>query len=224
MHNKTRWYLLAVALGAIVMALVYVPIFPNPPPSPDVDILMKVKQAGLWEMPVGAELAVRGQSPRVRDIGQRINNEHQELDEKTIVAAAATGVTLPTEPNADQKKWMAEISQASSDNIDYIAVNRLRAAHGKVLPLLTQVKVGTRNPVIRAFATDAMIYVGRHIAYLESTGLVAFDDLPEPVLTPSTDYVSYLGWGIVGAALLGWAYHRVYHHKRSTVPHHRRQR
>lgn len=216
-----RWFVLVVAAAvAVGFVIVFVPISTAPPVSADVDLLNKVKQAGLWEMPVGAELAERGQAAQVRIIGEKISAEHQELDAKTEAAAAVLGVTLPTEPNPDQQHWMTEVAQASNIDIDYIAVNRLRAAHGKVLPLLAQVKVGTRDPVIRAFATDAMIYVGRHISYLESTGLVDYNALPESTVATTNSYVGWAVWGSLGLIVLGaWWYRRREH----TVAQHRRK-
>jgi hypothetical protein len=219
-----RWHLLAIAVGAIVMALIYFPI--SAPLTSDEDILHKVKQAGLWEMPVGSELSLRGQAARVRDVGAKLAAEHHQLDQITEAAAAEVGgVFLPTEPTIDQKLWMAEIRNADIKDIDRIAINRLRAAHGKVLPLLAQVKVGTRDPIIRDFVTESMIYVSRHITYLESTGLVEFNALPEPETVPTvsfTSYLNYLGWTIVGVALIWWTYRRIYPVTRPVAQHRRK--
>ncbi len=66
-------------------------------------------------------------------------------------------------------------------------MQRLREAHGIVLPLIAAVKVGTRNDAVRAFANDTQVYVNRHIAYLEGTGLVDYSALPE---TPSPGLLS----------------------------------
>jgi hypothetical protein len=222
--GRMRWHLIAIAVGAIVMALFY---FPVPAPlTSDQDILNRVKQAGLWEMPVGDELAARGQAARVRDVGAKISAEHHQLDRITIDAAAELGAELPTEPTVDQRFWIAEVRHATTEDIDRIAINRLRAAHGKVLPLLAQVKVGTRDPIIREFVTESMVYVSRHITYLESTGLVDFSALPESDTVPPTltlsSFVNYLGWGIVGVALIWWTYRRIYQNKRSVAQHRRK--
>jgi predicted outer membrane protein len=146
----------------------------------DRDLLFRVKQAGLWEMPVGMMANARATTPRLREVGGMIAAEHQELDGIVNAAAAQLDVVLPDRPTAEQQGWMDEINAVGGAAFDERAVFLLRQAHGKVLPVLAQVRVGTRNSVIREFATQATTFVQRHIQYLESTGLVKFEQLPEP--------------------------------------------
>ncbi len=73
---------------------------------------------------------------------------------------------------------MAEIAAATGSDYDRIFIQRVRQAHGIVLPLLAQVRVSTRNSLMRDFATVGMQFVNRHIGYLESTGLVDYNALP----------------------------------------------
>ena len=143
----------------------------------DGDLLAKVKQAGLWEMPVGADLAARGKNPKVREVGRKINAEHMELDKLTDQAAAEVNVPLPTQATAEQQAWVAQV--AADPDPDALAVNLMRAAHGKILPIIAGVKAGTRNSTVRDFAGVGLVYVGRHIGYLESTGLVDYTALPD---------------------------------------------
>jgi hypothetical protein len=87
---------------------------------------------------------------------------------------------------------MKEITVATGSDYDRIAVQRLREAHGIVLPLIATVRVGTRNDLVRAFAIDGSLYVNRHLGYLESTGLVNYSALPD---TPSPGLLSgSVGW------------------------------
>jgi predicted outer membrane protein len=156
----------------------------------DREVLHKVKQAGLWEMPVGMWASKRAVDPRVREVGGKIAAEHQELDGIVTRAAAALGVELPTEPTAEQQGWMREIDAQRGAAFDERAVFLLRQAHGKVLPVLTQVRVATRNSVIREFTTEAMAFVQRHITYLESTGLVHYEQLPDTSELTNPDWRS----------------------------------
>ncbi|MCW2677254.1 MAG: hypothetical protein JWR70_2294 [Modestobacter sp.] len=204
----------------------------------DRDVLHKVKQAGLWEMPVGTWASERAVSARVREVGSLIAAEHQELDGIVDAAAARLDVGLPAEPTSEQQDWMREIDAQRGAAFDERAVVLLRQAHGKVLPVLAQVRVATRNAVIRQFTTQAMAFVQRHIEYLESTGLVKFQELPDPSDLSNHDWRSHAATFamfalltalftillvLVGRALAGWRRGRVTrppplgggHHRRS---------
>jgi predicted outer membrane protein len=158
------------------------------PLSPaDRDLVVKVRLACLWEMSTGQQMQQQATSPAVREAGRKITLEHTELDQKTRDVADKLGVLLPSTPSAQQIGWMKEITAATGSDYDRIAVQRLREAHGIVLPLLATVRVGTRNDLVRAFAIDGTQYVNRHLGYLESTGLVNYSALPD---TPSPGLLS----------------------------------
>ena len=156
----------------------------------DKDMLARIKQAGMWEMPVGEELERKAATPRLREVGALIRKEHATLNDLTDRAANELEVALPEQSTAEQRAWVAEL-QATPPGLAYdkLAVERLREAHGIVLPILAQVYAGTRNDTIRELASDGIAYVSRHIGYLESTGLVDHAHLPEapqpkPLLSP----------------------------------------
>lgn len=150
----------------------------------DRDLLIRVRLAGLWEHPVGQEMAVRATQPRTREIGKLMSIEHLKLDERVVDVSGRLGVLLPNQPTAEQQAWMHQITAATGAAYDWTAVNILRQAHGTVLPLIVQVRVGTRNDLVRSFADEAEAYVQRHAGYLESTGLVDFARLDEPPSPP----------------------------------------
>jgi Domain of unknown function (DUF4142) len=146
----------------------------------DRNMIIQVRLAGLWEMPVGQEMAERATQKRTREVGTLLAKEHMELDQLDREAAAKLGVLLPNQPAPDKVAWLRQITEASGASYDWMAVNLLRQAHGGVLPVLIAVRVGTRNDVVRTLADQAIDYVRRHIDYLESTGLVDFARLSEP--------------------------------------------
>jgi predicted outer membrane protein len=164
----------------------------GPLSAADRDLLIKVRQAGLWEMPAGEYAATRAESPTVKQVGKQIMNEHAKLDVLTRQTATKLGVALPNEPNGDQQSWMAQLAAESGPAFDQDYANLLRAAHGKVFSTLAAVRAGTRNSEIRKFAGEGINFVMRHMTYLESTGLVEHTDLPEaptPSPIPPTAFV-----------------------------------
>lgn len=150
----------------------------------DRDLLNRVRQAGLWEMPSGDLARTRAQTPQVRQVGQTLMVDHGRLDVSVRAFAAKYGVVLPGRPNADQQSWLAEERNATTtSDFERIFVNRLRAAHGVIFAVIAQVRAGTRNDEIRAFAATANQVVLRHISLLESTGLVDYNALPQPTVS-----------------------------------------
>ncbi|MBE1590381.1 DUF4142 domain-containing protein [Nonomuraea angiospora] len=156
----------------------------GPVTAADRDLLIKVRQAGLWEMPVGDYAQTRAESQRVKEVGRLIMQDHQKLDLLTRQTAKKLGVALPSEPNADQQSWMAQLASERGPAFDQDFANLLRAAHGKVFTVVAAVRAGTRNAEIRKFAQEGINFVMRHMTLLESTGLVDHTQLPEPP-TPS---------------------------------------
>ncbi|MDN5860296.1 MAG: DUF4142 domain-containing protein [Pseudonocardia sp.] len=146
----------------------------------DRDLLVKVRLAGLWEGPTGQQAAQQASSAEVRELGAFIAAQHADLDEAVRQIADKLGVLLPTQASAQQQAWMAEISAATGADYDRLFVQKLREAHGIVLPVINEVRVATRNDLVRTFAELSDAFVTRHIQHLEDSGLVNYEQLPDP--------------------------------------------
>lgn len=145
----------------------------------DRDLLVKVRLAGLWEQPTGQQAQTQGSAASVKDTGAKISAEHGELDRRVREVADQLGVRLPSAPSAQQMAWMEEISAKTGSEYDRAFAQRLREAHGAVLPVIADVRASTRNELVRKFAAEADTFVSRHIQYLEGTGLIDYSSLPE---------------------------------------------
>ena len=146
----------------------------------DRDLLVKVRLAGLWEAPTGQQASQQGSTAQVRELGAFLATQHADLDAQARQVADQLGVLLPTQASTQQQGWMKEISAATGADYDRIFVQRLREAHGIVLPVINQVRVSTRNDLVRKFADTSDAFVQRHIEHLEATGLVDYGQLPDP--------------------------------------------
>jgi hypothetical protein len=107
-----------------------------------------------------------------------------------VNAAYEVGVALRTEPTQEQKSWLNEMQNADGADFDKIFVERLRQAHGVIYPAIADTRVGTRNAAVRLLAVQAEGFVSNHLRYLESTGLVNYNGLPEPALPNPNPVVS----------------------------------
>jgi predicted outer membrane protein len=151
------------------------------PLSPADELLVKkVRLASLWEMPMAEEAGKKASSAKVRKISDEIAAQHMYLDEQVRTVASKLDVELPTEPNADQKKWMADIRSKRGHAYDVTYVKWLRFAHGQIFALIGQVRGSTQNTMMRKFSEVANKFVLNHQRLLESTGLTTPDAFPPP--------------------------------------------
>ena len=209
-----RWAVLAAVLVVVLVSVVLAGRSPSSPQSlsalfgggtvdtpwgplgaSDRDMLIKVRQADLWEGPTGEQAAQRASSPAVREVGRKLGIEHAQLDGDLRAMAAKLGVPLPSQPSDQQKVWMAEITGASAPNYDKTFINLVRSAHGEVMPLVEGVRSGTQNQLVRQFAIEAGEFIGRHMDYLESTGLVDYTLFP-PSTAPAARLTSIGGYNV----------------------------
>ncbi|MCF3124266.1 DUF4142 domain-containing protein [Streptomyces arenae] len=163
--------------GPANLAAGSVPTRWGPLSAADRDLLVKVRLAGLWEIPAGQQAVERAPTEAVKEAGDHLIVGHTDLDRRVRSVAGQLGVELPNQPNAQQQGWLEELSEASGETYQRKFANLLRVAHGKVFAVIAQVRDGTRNALVRQLATDANQTVLDHITMLEATGLVDFDDI-----------------------------------------------
>jgi putative membrane protein len=144
----------------------------------DVDLVVKVRLAGLWEIPAGEMAQEKSKNPRIRAIGKEIAAQHEVLDKLDRAAAKKLGIKVPNQPNKDQQGWLSEMRDAEGEDFDQIYIDRLRAAHGKIFPAIATIRASTRNDTVRRLAQQANQFVATHMTLLESSNIVDFQALP----------------------------------------------
>ncbi|WP_185011069.1 DUF4142 domain-containing protein [Streptomyces sp. AK010] len=143
----------------------------------DQDFLTKERPAGLWELPAGRQAQAKGTMPAVRTAGRHLVEGHRFLGERVRDVAARLGLPLPDEPSEQQKQRLDRLDAAQGEDYDREFATIPRLAHGKVFPVVAQVRASTRNSPVRELADEANTTALDHIKVLETTGHVDFDAL-----------------------------------------------
>ncbi|MEU1078403.1 MULTISPECIES: DUF4142 domain-containing protein [unclassified Streptomyces] len=198
--------LVVIALTATIAALLYpvwsyadrsgtglanlnagsVPTRWGPLSAADRDFVVRVRLAGLWELPAGQQAVERAPSAAVTAAGHHLIDGHAFLDARVREVAAQLGMELPDQPNEQQRGWLRTLTSESGTTYEKDFANILRSAHGKVFSLVAQIRANTRNSLVRALADDANTTVLDHIRMLEATGLVDFDALARESVAGTT--------------------------------------
>jgi putative membrane protein len=144
----------------------------------DKDFVIKVRLAGLWEIPASNMAQTKSDDPKIVNIGKSIAAQHVVLDKLDVAVAKKLGIELPNQPNGDQQGWLGEMKAANATTFDQIYVDRLRAAHGKIFPAIATIRASTRNDSVRKLAQEANQFVMTHMTLLEGSTIVDYGALP----------------------------------------------
>lgn len=138
----------------------------------DKTLLMKVRQANLWEAPVGRLAQTHASSEAVKRAGVHLMEGHSKLDAMVRDASQSLNVAIPDEATPEQQALVRKMQNASGAEFDQMFANVLRSSHGKVFVTIAQVRATTKNSVVRTFADQANLTVLDHQKVLDDTGLV----------------------------------------------------
>jgi putative membrane protein len=143
----------------------------GPLSAADRDLIVRVRLAGLWELPAGQQALERAPNKAIKEVGDHLIVGHTDLDKRVRVIAAQLNVELPNQPNAQQQGWLQEMTAATGTEYE-----RKFGA----------VRNSTRNTLVRQLASDANQTVLDHITILEKTGSVDFDAIANDTAALST--------------------------------------
>jgi putative membrane protein len=152
----------------------------------DRDLIVRVRLAGLWELPAGQQALERSSSAAVKEAADHLIVGHADLDKRVRIISAKLGVELPNQPNAEQQGWLDQMTAAQGEEYNKTWANLLRAAHGNIFPAIATVRNTTRNTLVRRLASDANQTVLDHITVLEGTGEVDFNTIANNWANKST--------------------------------------
>lgn len=161
-------------------------------------LLTRLKQHALWAVPSSRLAVDRATNRRVRAVAVRIADDQARLDVALRAVADRLAVTLPGEPTDQERAWADEIAGDSGDAFDRAYVNRLRAEYGTLFALASDVRAGTRDDDVRAFAQTAVDTSLGHLTLLESTGLAETTSL----LVSATEDDTLGGGALAAGAVL----------------------
>jgi putative membrane protein len=196
-----RFVALLAATTALVLGCV-IPASAGELQQIDRTLLTRLKQHTLWAVPSSRLAAERATNRRVRAVAGRIADDQARLDVALRAVADRLAVTLPGEATDQEREWADEIAADSGDEFDRVYVNRLRAEYGTLFALASDVRAGTRDDDVRAFAQTAVDTALGHLTLLESTGLAETTSL---FVSATEDNTLGVGDFAVGAVLVAAA-------------------
>lgn len=122
----------------------------------DINFLIETASAGLMEVQLGQLAQQKGLSPKVKEFGETMIEEHSKVNEDLKQLAAKKNVSIPIKPGEKDLKQVKELSSLQGSNFDKAYMKTIVQNHEKdIARFQIQAEKG-KDPEIKAFATNTL--------------------------------------------------------------------
>jgi len=129
----------------------------------DRKFLTSAAEGGLAEVQMGQLAQQKGTTPAIKNFGQELVTDHSKANSELQQVASSVGVTLPTQPNAQQKAQYDKLSKMSGAQFDHAFVNYQIKDHEKdIAEFQREAKTGS-NPAVKNFAAQTVPALQKHL-------------------------------------------------------------
>ncbi|WP_078591737.1 DUF4142 domain-containing protein [Streptomyces megasporus] len=130
----------------------------------DSTFLKAAHQGNLAEIAAGQDALRNARTACVRNVGSILIRDHTRLDAQGKAQADKFGVSLPTAPDPEQQRQLADVrAKAGTDAYDRAWLRVQAASHEKTLALIDQEIRAGQNPEVKAVARAARPVVAMHL-------------------------------------------------------------
>jgi putative membrane protein len=156
--------------------------------------LQGAHQGNLAEIAAGTLAQSKSQDQQVKDLGAMLIADHTKLDAAVRQVASATGTSLPSAPNAEQRAMQSQMQQAPAGEFDALFVTGQISGHAKTMRLGEQELSNGSDARVKTNARAAAPVIARHLDMFRAAA--ERQGLPESVQAGRTGVAEAPGQGI----------------------------
>jgi putative membrane protein len=131
--------------------------------SADSTFMKKAAQGGLAEVQLG-QLAVRkASSPKVKQFGQRMVDDHTQANDQLKQVAAQENVDLPQKPDMKDRATMARLEKLSGTRFDQAYMSDMVKDHQKDVADFQNESQNGKDPAVKSFAAKTLPTLQDHL-------------------------------------------------------------
>ncbi len=136
----------------------------------DEKLMTEIAQANLAEISAGKLAQEKSQNDQVKSFAQKMVDDHTKALDELKQVAQAKGVTLPTEPDRQQKAMEKRLSSLSGDKFDKQYLEQAGdRSHKDTHKLLKQASTKAQDSELKNYASKTMGVVESHQQLAEET-------------------------------------------------------
>ena len=136
----------------------------------DKKFAMAAAHGGIAEVKLGELAAKQGSSAQVKDFGQKMVEDHGKANDDLKSVATGKSMTLPTEPNAEQKATMARLMKLHGAAFDSAYIKAMKMDHKMDVADFKKEATKGKDAEIKGFAARTLPVVEEHYKMLMGMG------------------------------------------------------
>ncbi|WP_216595235.1 DUF4142 domain-containing protein [Cylindrospermum stagnale] len=140
----------------------------NPLSASDRQFLTKAGQDSTAEVELGELASQRAAKVQVKQFGQRMVEDHTQMNKELQELAAQKGLTIPQDIGEDNSKVKAELSKLSGAAFDKAYMNHMIADHTKDVSLFQRQSQQGNDPDLKAWAAKTLPTLQEHLQLARS--------------------------------------------------------
>jgi putative membrane protein len=117
---------------------------------------------GRAEMRLGQLALEKSDTPRIRQLGQTMLDDHRTARDRLQLIAASERLRLPPEPTPAQQATYRQLAALAGADFDRAYLDQLKSDQLETLALYREEAQNGRDPQLRAFAQEMLPVVQRH--------------------------------------------------------------
>jgi putative membrane protein len=129
----------------------------------DKTFMTKAAEGGMMEVNLGTLAAAKATTTEVKDFGNRMVADHGKANDELKQLAANKGVTLPTQPGADEKKTFDELAMKKGKDFDKAYITDMVKDHQKDIAEFEKESKDAQDPDLKAWVTKTLPTLQDHL-------------------------------------------------------------
>jgi putative membrane protein len=133
----------------------------------DQTFVTKAAEGGLAEVDLGNVASAQGSRDAVKTFGKRMVTDHTKANDQLKSTASSAGLTVPSEPSAEQKAMAAKLKAMSGAAFDKAYADAMVKDHKEDVALFEKEAKYGKDSTLKAFANDTLPTLKDHLKMAE---------------------------------------------------------
>ncbi len=135
--------------------------------SGDRSFVMEAARDGLGEVQIAQLAQQKASSDQVKDLAQKLVNDHQKANDELKSIASQENITLPTEPSQKDKARIDRLSKLSGQRFDQAFLKEQVRDHQKDIRAFRQEADNGQDAQLKQFAQKNLDVMQQHLSMVQ---------------------------------------------------------